>query len=178
MSIDASEYNSATANSSGGNRAPPPSFSSQSFAQGQRKRPALNNLGIEVSLASDVKTPNTPTPNLNNEILSSDNLLHTKPTPTPPHQNSHSGISYNYHSPFPSREDEFKEPQLLTILDALSDFQCHYDQKSQKIDTLVRISISLVCYIYIQLLGKTTPTSVLSAKYSRKRTTTSILRKN
>ena len=130
MSIDSSEFNSAATNSSG-NRAPPPTFSSQTFTQGQRKRPVLSNLGIEVSLASDVKTPNTPTPNLNSDTLSSDALLHIRPTPT---TSSHS--SQTYENSFSPR-DELKEPQLMFVLDALADFQCHYDHKSQKIDLLV-----------------------------------------
>lgn len=151
MSIDSSEYASQSSNSSG-NRAPPPSFSSQ-----QRKRPALSNLGIEVSLASDIKTPNTPTPNFGNEPLdSSDAILKVRPTPTTSAEYSHGSHAnpnyYQYHQqqhdphnnhfiqshqPYNSRGDDIREPQLSIVLEALSDFQNFYDQKAHRIEALV-----------------------------------------
>lgn len=144
MSIDSSDYTSNNSNSSG-NRVPPPPFSSQTFAQSQRKRPALSNLGIEVSLNSDVKTPNTPTPNFASEPLdSSDAVLKIRPTPTEVnhhhHQQHHPQQYYdqhNYHSN-DYRNNGFREPQLSSILEALSDFQNIYDQKIHRIETLVR----------------------------------------
>lgn len=145
MSIDSSEYASQSSNSSG-NRAPPPSFSSQ-----QRKRPALSNLGIEVSLASDIKTPNTPTPNFVHEPLdSSDAILKVRPTPNQSADFSHtSQANPNYyhdphnnhyvqsHQSFNSRGDDIREPQLSIVLEALSDFQNFYDQKAHRIEALV-----------------------------------------
>ena len=155
MSIDSSEYVSQSSNS-GGNRAPPPPFSSQ-----QRKRPALSNLGIEVCLASDIKTPNTPTPNFINEPLdSSDAILKVRPTPTPPtdySQPTQSNIPYyNYqqkqqldqnnhyiqaNQSYSSRIDDIREPQLSIVLEALSDFQNFYDQKTHRIEALVNIIV-------------------------------------
>lgn len=144
MSIDSSEYTSQSSNSNG-NRAPPPPFSSQTFAQSQRKRPALSNLGIEVSLASDVKTPNTPTPNFNTEPLdSSDAVLKVRPTPTPlqsieTHQNNHQPQlpQQQQHFMHQNSHNEIREPQLMIVLEALSDFQNTFDQKSHRIETLV-----------------------------------------
>ena len=159
MSIDSSECTSQNSNS-GGNRAPPPPFSSQTFAQSQRKRPALSNLGIEVSLASDVKTPNTPTPNFANELLdSSDAVLKVRPTPPQPIeaqiQAHHQNQIYNSHqqqdyyiqnepirSSYRSHNDghdEIREPQLSIVLEALSDFQTFYDQKTNRVETLVTL---------------------------------------
>jgi hypothetical protein len=144
MSIDSSEFVSQNTNSSG-NRAPPPPFSSQAFTQ-SRKRPALSNLGIEASIASDVKTPNTPTPNFTSEPLdSSDAVLKVRPTPTPTteqsyqqhnhyNQGSHYQESQNYH-----QKQAIKEPQLIVLLDALTDFQHFYDQKTLKIESMVNI---------------------------------------
>ena len=95
MSIDSSDYTSQGTNSSG-NRAPPPPFSTQTFTQ-SRKRPALSKLGIEVSLASDVKTPNTPTPNFASEPLdSSDAVLKVRPTPTPPNDQQQNTYTQGY----------------------------------------------------------------------------------
>ena len=151
MSIDSSEFSSQNTNSSG-NRVPPPPFSSQAFTQ-SRKRPALSNLGIEVSLASDVKTPNTPTPNFANDPLdSSDAVLKVRPTPTPPtdsnyqqhnsyDQGSHYQETRNYH-----QKQVHREPQLAIVLDALSDFQHFYDQKTLKIENMVNIKTRLRQY--------------------------------
>lgn len=150
MSIDSSDFGSQNTNSSG-NRAPPPPFSSQTFSH-SRKRPALSNLGIEVSLASDVKTPNTPTPNFATEPLdSSDAVLKVRPTPTEPidpssyqqHHSDHYSDNHGYQHPkhhnqhYSRNYDVIREPQLTIVLDALSDFQHFYDQKSQKIDNMV-----------------------------------------
>ena len=171
MSIDSSEYVSQSSNSSG-NRAPPPPFSSQ-----QRKRPALSNLGIEVSLASDIKTPNTPTPNFINEPLdSSDAILKVRPTPTPslefahanqsnPHyytyqhqhqqdQNSNPYIQSNQsHLPYSNRSEDIREPQLAIVLEALSDFQNFYDQKTHRIEALVFISFGNINLFFFKFLG-------------------------
>lgn len=134
MSIESSEYTSQSSNSSG-NRAPPPPFSSQTFAQSQRKRPALSNLGIEVSLVSDVKTPNTPTPNFTPEPLdSSDAVLKVRPTPTPlQSMETQQQQFYTHHN----SHNDIREPQLAIVLEALSDFQNTFDQKSHRIETLV-----------------------------------------
>ena len=170
MSIDSSEYATQSSNSSG-NRAPPPPFSSQ-----QRKRPALSNLGIEVSLASDIKTPNTPTPNSGNDPLdSSDAILKVRPTPTPPveftHTNHPNPHYYPYQQPQPdqnhghhhiysSRSEDVREPQLAIVLEALSDFQTFYDQKTHRIEALVQLTLYTV-YLYDGLtLGDTIETSI------------------
>lgn len=150
MSIDSSEFAAQNTNSSG-NRAPPPPFSSQTFTQ-SRKRPALSNLGIEVSLASDVKTPNTPTPNFANEPLdSSDAVLKVRPTPTPPtDSNYQQHNSYNQGSRYQEiQKQAIREPQLAIILDALSDFQHFYDQKTIKIENMVNIKICLLKYFIL-----------------------------
>lgn len=146
MSIDSSEFVSQTSNSSG-NRVPPPPFSSQ-----QRKRPALSNLGIEVSLASDIKTPNTPTPKFETESLdSSDAILKVRPTPTIPVEFHNNANNFSYasnnhlpphhhhqnHQSYNDRDEDFRAPQLSTILEALSDFQNFYDQKAHRIETMV-----------------------------------------
>lgn len=140
MSID-SEI-SSTASSSGGNRAPPPPFT-----QSQRKRPALSNLGIDVSLASDIKTPNTPTPNFTNETINSDTFLNVRQTPTPnplinvkgtnTNTNTLQPIQQQYYATNNASDEEIREPQLIIVLEALSDFQRHFDQKSHTIELLV-----------------------------------------
>ena len=150
MSIESSEFSSQSTNSSGSRVAPPP-FSSQTFTQ-SRKRPALSNLGIEVSLASDVKTPNTPTPNFTSEPLdSSDAVLKVRPTPTP--QAEHGNQLQNINNQGPQYQENpnhhihnhhyqnqlIREPQLALVLDALSDFQNCYDQKTVKIENMVTI---------------------------------------
>lgn len=169
MSIDSAEYASQSSNSSG-NRAPPPSFSSQ-----QRKRPALSNLGIEVSLASDIKTPNTPTPTFVNEPLdSSEAILKVRPTPTSSTEYSHSSHAnpnyYQYqqqhdshnnnfvqpHQSYNSRGDDIREPQLSIVLEALSDFQNFYDQKAHRIEALV-LTILLWSFYFV---GNTFETSL------------------
>lgn len=158
MSIDSNEYTSQTSNSSG-NRAPPPPFTSQ------RKRPPLSNLGIEVSLASDVKTPNTPTPNFTSEPMdSSDAVLKVRPSssatsidssyhpqsqhiPFNHHQNRYQeDHRQNHYST--ARPDDIREPQLNLILESLADFQHFYDQKSQRIDGLVHI-VQIIRYHFI-----------------------------
>ena len=177
MSIDSSEYATQSSNSSG-NRAPPPPFSSQ-----QRKRPALSNLGIEVSLASDIKTPNTPTPNSGNDPLdSSDAILKVRPTPTPPVEFTHTSHPnpqyYPYQHPQPdqnhghygsahqsqhiysSRSDDVREPQLAIVLEALSDFQTFYDQKTHRIEALVQLTLYNVYLYEILIVGNTIETSI------------------
>lgn len=156
MSIDSNEYTSQTSNSSG-NRAPPPPFTSQ------RKRPPLSNLGIEVSLASDVKTPNTPTPNFTTEPLdSSDVMLKVRPTSSATSNDSAYHHAQSHHIPFNrhqskyqeddrnnqyiSRSEDIREPQLNSILESLADFQHFYDLKSHKIEGLVNISKPIFHY--------------------------------
>lgn len=147
MSIDSTEYTSQSTHSSV-SRAPPPPFSSQTFTQSQRKRPALSNLGIEVSLASDVKTPNTPTPNFTTEPLdSSDAVLKIRPTPPTPIQSNENTPRTHHHQQYHPQitpqqyvsQDSFHEPQLSFVFEALSDFQNAFDQKTHRIENLVQI---------------------------------------
>ena len=150
MSID-SEF-SSTASSSGGNRAPPPPFT-----QSQRKRPALSNLGIDVSLASDIKTPDTPTPNFTNETINSDTFLSVRQTPTPnplinikgTNNNTFQPVRQQYYTANNASNEEIREPQLIIVLEALNDFQRHFDQKSHTIELLV----IFLCFLLAKYLN-------------------------
>lgn len=118
---------------SGGNRAPPPPFSTQ------RKRPAINNLGIEISLNSDAKTPETPTPNINTASESSkptsEIILQSKHIPSSTSVPSIIQSSSPQYEPF--SVEGIRDPLLVNVFDALTDFQNNYDVKSQKIIYLV-----------------------------------------
>lgn len=120
---------------------PPPPFSAQ------RKRPPLSNLGIEVSLASDVKTPNTPTPQYSNDHLdSSEAVLKIRSSSSISDQtnNYQNQQQYTHHNPSFDHMNiqkqpfagSLKEPRIAQIIDLLADFDSAYCLKSQRLDNL------------------------------------------